>query len=517
MSVREVELKLEIDRDEVGRLLRSPRLGELAEGRGATHSLHTVYFDTPDLALAARGIALRVRRDGRRRVQTLKARGAERGAHFDRIEYEAPTRRDEPDLELVPDPALRALVAEATEGAALEPVIETRIRRTRRLLRREDALVELDVDQGEVRAGGESQPLCEVELELREGEAGALYDLALELLEIAPLRISTVSKADQGYAALTGEPPAPRRATPCELDPAATLDDALARVLDACLAQVLANLAPAQLGRDAEGVHQMRVGVRRLRSALRFFRPVLPRAQRLLLERELRWLGRELGLVRDLDVFALEILEPLLALRPDDKGLDALHRVAKAAREERQEALREVLRGTRFTRLALEVGRYAARRQWRDQPVDERSARLFAPARLFAAALFERRDAKVRRAGAALDELEPARLHRLRIQVKRLRYAVDLLGGLFPSRRRERYHDRLPVLQDRLGRIADLATAQRLLALLVERVGPEVRPDCARAAGFVEGWATADVARATDRLARPWTRFTSARPFWSEA
>lgn len=514
--MREVELKLEIDRGDVSRLLRDPRLRERVQGRGTTRNLHSVYFDTRELALAARGIALRVRRDGRRRVQTLKARGAEQGAHFDRIEYESSTTRDEPDLELVPDPELRARVAEALAGAPLEPVIETRIRRTRRLLRCEGASVELDVDLGEVCAAGETQPLCEIELELREGDPGALYDLALELLEVVPLQISAVSKADLGLAVLTGEPPAPRKAPPCALDPDATLDEVVALTLGACLAQVLANQAPAQLGRDLEGVHQMRVGIRRLRSALRLFRPVLPLALRRPLERELRWLGRELGAVRDLDVFVVERLEPLRALRPDDQGLDALRTVAQAARAEQQEALRRALHSPRFTRLVLEIGRVVARRSWRSQPLDERSARLFTPARVLAAPLLERLDAKVRRAGARVEDLELARLHRLRIQVKRLRYGVDLLGSLFPGRRLERYHERLPELQDRLGRLADLATAQRLLALLIERVDADARPACARAAGFVEGWATADVARAMRRLAKPWARLARARPFWSD-
>jgi triphosphatase len=514
--MREVELKLEIDRDDVSRLQRSPRLRELGDGRGSTRSLHSVYFDTRELALAARGIALRVRRDGRRRVQTLKARGAEQGAHFDRIEYEAPTSRDEPDLALVPDPQLRARVVEALAGAPLEPVIETRIRRTRRLLRYAGASVELDLDLGEVRAAGETQPLCEVELELREGEPGALYELALELLEVVPLRISAVSKADLGLAVLTGEPPAPRKAPPFALDPEATLDEAMAATLGACLAQVLANQAPAQLGQDLEGVHQMRVGLRRLRSALRLYRPMLPLALRRPLERELRWLGHELGAVRDLDVFVVELLGPLVALRPDDKGLDALKTVAQAARVEQQEALRGALHSPRFTKLVLEIGRFVARRSWRSQPLDERSARLFAPARDLAALLLDRRDAKVRQVGARVEELELPQLHRLRIQVKRLRYAVELLGSLFPGRRRERYQERLPELQDRLGRLADLATAQRLLALLIERVDAEARPACARAAGFVEGWAAADVVQATRRLARPWRRFAHTRPFWTQ-
>jgi inorganic triphosphatase YgiF len=515
--MREIELKLEIRPEDVARLLRSPELRELSAGRSQTRSLQTVYFDTPELGLARHGMALRVRRDGRKRLQALKARGPRRGAHFDRIEHEAVASREEPDLGLVPDPELRARVEAAIAGAPLRPLIETRIRRTKRLLRRGEASLELAVDTGEVRAAGESQPLCEVELELREGEAAALYDAALALIDVVPLRISTLSKAELGYACLTGAPPAPQGARAPELSPAATLDDVVAATLESCLAHVLVNLAPARLGRDAEGVHQMRVGVRRLRSALRLFRPALPADAVRPLEGELRWLGRELGAVRDLDVFVVGLLDPLHARRPGDKGLERLREAAQALRAEQQEQLRRTLDSTRFTRLALALGRFVARRGWRDQPLDESSARLFAPARGLAAALFAARDRKARRLGDRIDELSLPELHRLRIQVKRLRYAVELLGGLHPGRRRERYLERLPELQDRLGRLADLATAQGLLAGLLERIDPDARPACARAAGFVEGWAAADVARATRRLARAWRRFAEARPFWGNS
>jgi inorganic triphosphatase YgiF len=515
--MREIELKLEIRPEDVPRLVASPRLRELAEGRARTRSLHTVYFDTPELALARQGMALRVRRDGRERVQTLKARGPQRGAHFDRIEHEASVSGEEPDLGLVPDPELRARIEAAIAGAALEPVIETRIRRTRRALRQGETSLELDLDVGEVRTAGESQPLCEVELELREGDPGALYDVALALLDAVPLRISTVSKADLGYACLTGTPPPPRKAEPPELDPGATLDDAIAATLETCLGHVLANQAPAHLGRDVEGVHQMRVGVRRLRSALRLFRPVLPAAALRPLEAELRWLGRELGAVRDLDVFVLELLGPISTRRPGDKGLERLSEAAQALRAERHEQLRRALDSPRATRFVLELGRFVARREWRSQPLDEASARLFAPARGLAVELLERRQRKVRRLGERIDELAPPDLHRLRIELKRLRYASELLGGLFPGRRRDRYLERLPELQDRLGRLADIATAQTLLAGLLERVDPDARPACARAAGFVEGWAAADVARTTRRLGRAWARFAHARPFWASS
>src|SRR5262245_1940256 len=514
--MREIELKLEIRPEDVPRLLRSQELRELAAGRGQTRSLHSTYFDTPDLDLARAGMALRVRRDGRRRVQTLKARGPQRGAHFDRIEYEAPTSLEEPDLGLVPDPELRAQVEAALAGAPLGPVIETRIRRTRRLLQRNGTSLELAVDVGEVRTAGESQPLCELELELREGEPAALYEVALALLDVVPLEISTVSKAELGYACLTGTPPAPRRAGSPEVAPDAPLDDVIAGTLESCLAHVLGNLAPARLGRDVEGVHQMRVGVRRLRSVLRLFRPAIPPDALRPLEGELRWLGRELGSVRDLDVFVVELVDPLFAQRPGDKGLERLREAALAQRTVRQEQLRRSLASPRLTRAVLGLGRFVARRGWRDQPLDAASARIFAPARPFATGLLDLRDRKVHRLGDRIEELSLADLHRLRIQIKRLRYAVELLGGLFPGRRRERYLEHLPELQDQLGRLADLATAQGLLAGLLERIDPDARPACARAAGFIEGFASADVARATRRLGRAWRRFAHARPFWNE-
>jgi inorganic triphosphatase YgiF len=515
--MREIELKLEIRPEDVQRLLRSPVLRELASGRGHTRSLHSVYFDTPELGLARAEMALRVRRDGRKLVQTLKARGPQRGAHFDRIEYEAPASGEEPDLELVPDPELRAQVQAALAGAPLRPVIETRIRRTRRRLEQGGTSLELAVDVGELRTAGESQPLCEIELELLEGDAAALYDVALALLGVVPLRISSISKAELGYASLTGSPPAPRRAQAPELPPDATLDEVVAATLAGCLGHVLGNLTPAHLGSDVEGVHQMRVGVRRLRSVLRLFRPAMPDQALHPLEAELRWLGRELGAARDLDVFVVDLIDPLFARRPGDKGLERLREAALALRAERQEQLRRSLDSTRFTRLVLALGSFVARRGWRDQPLDEESARLFAPARGLAAELLEVRDRKARRLGDRIDELSLPELHRLRIQIKRLRYAVEILGGLYRGRRLDRYLEQLPELQDRLGRLADLATAQGLLAGLLERIDPDARPAAARAAGFVEGWAAADVARGTRRIGRAWRRFARSRPFWSEA
>ena len=182
----EVELKLEISPADLTRLGRHPRVREFAEGRASTRVLRSVYFDTPALDLARRGIGLRLRwADGDvAPVQTVKSRTAEshsRGAVglFERTEVECRVDGGEPDLAALPDAALARRLRRLLAGKRLRPVFETRMRRTRRWLRDGRHEWTLDLDVGEVRSGAKREPLCEVELELRRGDAGRLYDFAL--------------------------------------------------------------------------------------------------------------------------------------------------------------------------------------------------------------------------------------------------------------------------------------------------------------------------------------------------
>ena len=519
---REIELKLEVEAGDLAKLARHAPLLAQAEAPLRRQQLRSVYYDTPDLALWLGGLVLRVRAEGRRRVVGVKTRGVMRGGLVVREELETPLaeaaldpRRVAPAalLAAIPEPRLRRAVEKAASGQRLGPRVETRFQRSLLPLRVGAAAVELALDQGEVRAGRSSLPIRELELELRSGPRHVLFDLALRLAGDFALRPSSLGKAERGFARLLGAGPAPSRAEPVPLHPDASLETALRAVLGECMRHLTANQLAAEAGEDPEGVHQMRVGARRLRSALRLFEAWLPVGATRLLTRELHWLGRELGRARDLDVFALELLGPITTSRPGDEGLATLHAATESARADAHAAVRAALRAPRYALLVLRLGRFVEGPVRRGQRVA-----LAAPARRALRPLLRQRAAHMRELGGRLDELSAAELHRLRIRAKRLRYAIELLGPLFDGREVSRRARRLADLQDTLGHLNDLASAEALLGQLRERLASAAAsPALARAEGFVLGYAARSAAAGRDALGDVWRRAARQEPFWRSA
>lgn len=516
---REIELKLELDPGDVARIQEHPALRRAATGPAQIQHLRSVYFDTPDLALAREGISLRLRSGaGEPQIQTVKWSETESGGFYERGELEQPVEGDRPDVAALPDPTLRARILRALGGSALEPVFETDMRRTHREMREGADAWSIDLDEGEVRAGSARERICELELELVEGDASRLYELGLELAQSFDLWPGTRSKAERGYALRSGEKIEPVKAEPIDLAEDATLDVALRKIARSCLAQIGGNAEGAFRGDDAESVHQMRVGVRRMRSLFSVFRDVLPDEPTDLLQDHLRWLARELGAMRDLDVFVDELLASIFALRGEDKAFDVFRDGAEALREEQRQKLREVLRSRRYTRLVLELGHWIERAAWRQQPLSERSALLFQRADAFAQDALGRLHRKSERLGREAIGGPPVARHELRITLKKLRYVADFFRSLYPRRDAKRYLKRLEKIQDLLGSLNDVATASRVLEDLTQRLDSAAASGAAgghaRAAGFVEGFASRRDERALDELAERWERFTRTHPFW---
>jgi len=512
---REVELKLEASPEDLRRLQRHPLVQTLALGRGIARNLVSVYFDTPDADLAAAGFGLRVRSQGAERIQTVKGDRSSAGGLFERSEVECPLEGEEPDLERLPDAGLREQLREIIGDKPLRPVFRTEFRRTRRTLRNAESEWTLDIDEGEIVADDEREPIHELELELRAGEASRMMEFALMLQEQFDLLPGTRSKAERGYALALGTPPPVHAGRRVALDRDATVEVALEAILGQCLAQLTANAECACEGSDPEGVHQMRVGMRRARAALAVFQSLLPQETTRLFRSDLQWLGRELGGARDLDVLTRELLSPIEPFLAGDPAFKRLCEEAIALRVECYAEVREVLHSPRYARFVLELGTWISGRAWRNQALSESSARLFAPARDFARELLDRRHRKVRRLGERIGESDEAR-HALRIQLKKLRYGGEFFRDLFPNRHAKRYLRRIAGAQGSLGRMNDVATAHRILETLLARLGEERAPAHDRAAGFVEGW-TAQIARAElDAVAAAWDRLSNARPFWRD-
>jgi len=512
----EVELKLHVEREDLARLSQHPRVRELTRERPIVQALESVYYDTQDFDLANAGLVLRLRSGARSTVQTVKTRGEAAAGLFSRGEWETPIPGESPDIVSISDSAVRSRIMQAVCGKALAPVVRTLVRRTRCRIGTANWEALFDLDVGEAKTLRGSLPICELELELIHGDPGALYDLALEIHESIPLRPLTMGKAELGLSALLGETPAPRRAQSPELDAGATLEDALSATVASCITQIAANEAPARKGADPEGVHQMRVGIRRLRSALALFREVIPEAQRETFGRELRWLGGELGDARDLDVFQAETLETVVPHLSADSVLGHLPEIADPMRREAYARVTAALDSRRYTGLLLSLGAWSAGGRWRAQPLTPNSARLFAPAREVGSELLARRYSKARRNGRRIRELTFAEAHRLRIQCKKLRYATDFLGSLYPSQTTHPFTRQLGRLQDILGHLNDQSTAERLLERALDRLDPDAAARHQRAAGFVLGWTSRMALEKLQSLEKDWKRFAKLEIFWKQ-
>ena len=270
----EVELKLELAPASLPVLKKVPLLRALK-----TPSKHTkeisVYFDTDKRKLRKKGLMLRVRRIGKRHVQTIKAAG--NSAPFERDEWEAEIAGEEPDLSLASGTTLEPLV-NGKLRRQLKPLFETRVRRTVYPVADETRAIALTIDRGTIETGSRSAPLCEVELELERGTIAELFDVARELTRTVPAHLAVKSKSERGYELIDDRLDAPVKAVPIDLPAAASTREVFQIIGRACLKQVVGN-EPALIKGDLEGVHQMRVGLRRLRAAMSLFFGILRDAQ----------------------------------------------------------------------------------------------------------------------------------------------------------------------------------------------------------------------------------------------
>ena len=513
----EIELKLHVAAADLARLRDHAAVTSLQIGPAKRQRQVTTYFDTPDHRLAEKGFALRVRRVGRSFRQSVKARArtplGKDGAASVRDEWEWPIEGDRPNLAALAQTGLADLLNRGPR--ALAPIFTTDVERTRIDLEAgRGSRIELALDHGTVRAGSAVQPISEVELELRpdggDGRTGRLYDLALALHRTVPLQIGTLSKADLGYAMLTGRAPGAHRARAVPLDPRASAADTFGSIARSCLGHLLDNQACLLAAPDnpaaVEAVHQMRVALRRLRTALGIFATLIDRASVAPLKQELRWLAGELSPARDWDVF---VDETLARCRGEAaKPARRVARTAAAARDAARERAAAALRAPRYTALILTLGGMIEDERWR--PAGAAGAAAAAPIAGLAPRLLDRCAKKLGRAGKHVARHTIEERHALRKALKRLRYGASFLGELYPAKRAAPYLDALGDLQDKLGTLNDLAVARGLFTALGSSGDAALAADIAALdALFVQR-----LEKRAATLPTVWRKLKDAAPFW---
>jgi inorganic triphosphatase YgiF len=499
----EVELKLEVDARDLARL----KDHALLQGLAPAKTLVSTYFDTPDFRLRKKGLSLRVRFDGRDHVQTVKT-AAESAGLQRRGEWETKLSSDRPDLAAVAGASL----TEALDGqaATLGPRFSMEVLRRQRIVRRDGAEVEISLDEGEVSAGERREPLMEIELELKRGEAAALFDLAAPLFEAAAPRLSVRSKAEAGYALIDAAPLA-YKSTPVGLDRAMTSAEGFQAIGRSCLAQFVRNERLVRASRRPEAVHQARVGIRRLRAAISIFKPLLGDPQSERLKAGLRQAGADLGAARDLDVL-IERMNALELMTAFDK--ESLMAALERRRDEAYDAAVAALRTPQVARLTFDVAAWLEAGDWLRSADPARRALTRRPLVEFAAADLDRRARSLRKAAPKIRKFEAFERHQVRIKAKKVRYGAEFFASLAKgsdNRKAARgFIAALKPFQDALGELNDLVNGERLLRVIAENSRD---PNLA----FAAGASVDEIERRTGLLLKAAEKaaadFAKAKPF----
>lgn len=507
----EIELKLLVNAQDATALRQHPLLKQYATSKPHQLKMSDTYFDTPDLHIRRCDAGLRVRQVGNGWVQTMKGGGSVAGGLHSRHEWESPVAGPAPDLAV-----LRELVDCNTQWNKLLrspmvedhllPIFSTQVNRMVWQLRLpQGGEVECVLDLGHLECDGRKAPISEIELELKSGDAAQLFDFALALLQDIPLQIGNLSKADRGYALFAPQPPTAVKATPLKLSKRMTVEHVFQAIAINCLAQIQANVAGVaqQLAvENPESLHQMRVGLRRLRSALGLFKDLLQLPEDV--QQELDWLAAQLGAARDWDVLATATLPAVANAATDDTLLAEVQLAAQEKADEKHAAAAAAVSSPRYARLILGFTRWLQACGWRDAMSTQEQNYLTARVTKFARNMLAydqrrllQRGRKLRGAGAS-----PSARHRVRIAAKKTRYATEFFQSLYSARRLRPYLAALSTLQDELGWLNDAAVADRLLKELQHG-----QHRLSASAGFIRGYLVARVKNDDRKIRKLWKKF----------
>lgn len=506
---QEVELKMRLSPAQAGRLPSHPALAATTPQK---FRLLNTYFDTPDLALRQHGIALRLRRKGWDWLMTVKGGNpgsqSAPGGLARRNEWEARTQPGEFDFGIVTDDDLREFLE--AQRPRLEPLFTTDFTRFAWTINQPGASIELALDRGHIAARGNADakhptrlPLCEIELELINGDSvDALFDLAIELATDLRLHPEAASKAERGYTLASAEAARPDKAVASPVRPEMSPVEAFRAVALACVLHLQRNEAGAIAGENPEYVHQARVAIRRLRSALRLFAPVLPATFIEIYSPRWRDVASSLGGARDWDVFLEETLAPLESAFPEDADLARVRQRGEAIAARAKGSAGSALNRPEYSQLLLAFT--AALFRLEPPPIEARKSRRPPGLRKFARRRLQKRALQVEQLAGEHGRMNATRRHEMRIAFKKLRYALEFFTPLLPPKRVRAYQCSLAHIQDLLGQLNDLATATRL----IKELHPKDEPSLTR------GWLAGRSALLIDSLTPALRDFIAARKPW---
>jgi CHAD domain-containing protein len=384
----------------------------------------------------------------------------------------------------------------------LRPAFGKRVSKIERHLALDGSSIDCVLEVGSLSNSTGSVPIARLRFEVQDGSPFRLFDLIDELRRTVGLRIAVVEPEERGYVSFTPAGPRVVRSGRIELAPLMSREAAYARILRSCVDHWTGNELAAVEARLPEGVHQMRVALRRLRAAISVFKGLMPVAREIWVKEQVRWLARVLGQAREWDVFLADTLAPVEAQLAREPSFDGLRDHAAKKRGDGYRALAASVSSDRYTDLLIELYSWIALLE-AAPPMADADHDIVS----FAAEKGGRLTAKVLRQGRDLANASAEQHHELRLQLKKLRYASEFFRSLIPSKQFHATVTLIAQLQEMLGTGNDLEVARALLARISD-------PKTARAEGLLLGWyASAAHGRSRD-LQRKWQKFVGSKPIW---
>ena len=505
----ETELKLHCDPETLVQLRNSPVILQFSRNKGNFRRLEATYYDTADYQLLCAGLTLRVRRSGRRYVQTIK-RLSDKDP-LSRDEWEASVAALQPDLGALPTAEIDEIFSKITVNQ-LVPIFITKVRRHTIAVDLTDGQIEVAFDEGLIEAGALQEPISEIELELKQGKAATLYQLGLALMDVSSLRVATQSKSARGYALALGSQPAACKAGKSNLRGGETVDEGIATLLSACHNQILANLCPAAIGREPEAVHQLRVALRRLRAALYLLRREFDAPSLQAVDTQAQRFAHGLDSARNWDVFIGSTLPAIEKAGLVDIEFSGLHANSMPFHDQAYLQVREAISDRQTNRFLLSLGLAIEQRSWRSDIESKDLATLADPIETLAARVLAGLERKARKRGRHFRHMQPEARHKLRILLKKFRYAMEFFEPLYGNQAAtQKYLKSLSRLQDALGVANDIQTTRGLLSDVRETTEDS---NVQRAIGAVIGWQGHVAISGAGGLNRSWRKFLHTKSFW---
>ncbi len=464
-----MELHVTLDTADLARLRAQPVVTRCRQGRTRTSREAGTLWDGGAGELRHQGMRLAMVRRGAGATMILRHRdGSETRARL---------------------PASAVPAAPAWCGdLVLAPALQYRLTLSVCVLGGENWRAEMRIQKGEACLPGRAdRRFCLLSVRLTEGGPQALGEILQALAARVPL-VPTLAKEWSDLATLWSESVTPLKSKPPRLPPGVSSGAALRSILATSLEQLVANHECLLQTGDAESVHQMRVALRRLRSAMSLFRALLKDPPSQAVSEELRWMLRMLGAARDQDVLMADIILPLDPLVGSMPGFEELKRQVFVLQSKSRATMKAQLSAPRFVMALLRLACWCSVAGI-GQPAGD------LPVRAMAQRTLARRYRQVRRGIADIAGLDQEAQHQCRLRVKKLRYAVEFFISLLSARHAQKFIDQLAQLQDRLGALNDIATATKLLQAIA--LHAEKRPasrsrasatEIALAAGLVIGW-----------------------------